>query len=102
VFLVGAPEEVTGSAAVLLVAGITLPLTRTIGTIWVNRQTTGEVRATVHSFLAQAEYAGEIACGLAIAVIARLAGLSAALLTCGALFALTILLIRRLESDSVT
>jgi hypothetical protein len=45
--LAGAPEEVSGSAAVLLVAGIALPLTRTIGTIWVNRQTSGDVRATV-------------------------------------------------------
>jgi MFS family permease len=82
-------------AAVLLVAGIAMPLTRTLATIWVNRQTSADVRATVHSFLAQAEYVGEIACGLAIAVIARLAGLSPALLTCAALFAITIVLIRR-------
>jgi hypothetical protein len=95
--LAGAPEEVSGSAAVLFVAGIALPLTRTIGTIWVNRQTSGDVRATVHSFLAQAEYLGEIVCGLAIAVVARFAGLSPALVTCGALFAITILLIQRLD-----
>jgi hypothetical protein len=93
--LAGAPEEASGSAAVLLVAGIALPLTRTIGTIWVNRQTSGDVRATVHSYLAQAEYIGEIVCGLTIAVIARFAGLSPALVTCGALFAITILLILR-------
>jgi MFS family permease len=97
--LAGAPEEVSGSAAVLLVAGIALPLTRTVGTIWVNRQTSGDVRATVHSFLAQAEYGGEIACGLAIAVVARLAGLSLALVTCGALFAITIFLIQRLGTS---
>ena len=94
-----APEEVSGSAAVLLVGGIALPLTRTIGAIWVNRQTSGDVRATVHSFLAQAEYLGEIGCGLAVAVIARLAGLSLALVTCGALFAITIVLIQRLGSS---
>jgi MFS family permease len=91
-----APEEASGSAAVLLVAGIALPLTRILGTIWVNRQTSGDVRATVHSFLAQAEYLGEIVCGLAIAVVARSAGLSPALVTCGALFAITILLVHRL------
>ena len=95
VVLAGAPEEVSASAAVLLVAGIALPLTRTLGTIWVNRQTTSEVRATVHSMLAQAEYVGEIVCGLAVAAVARLAGLSPALVTCGALFAVTILLVRR-------
>ena len=96
IVLAGAPEEVSASAAVLLVAGIAKPLTRTIGTIWVNRQTSGDVRATVHSFLAQAEYVGEIACGLAIAVVARFAGLSPALMTCGALFAVAILLIQRI------
>jgi hypothetical protein len=47
----------------------------------------------VHSFLAQAEYVGEIVCGLAIAVVARFGGLSPALVTCGALFALAILVI---------
>jgi MFS family permease len=97
--LAGAPEEVSGSAAVLLVAGIALPLTRTLGTIWVNRRTSGDVRATVHSFLAQAEYLGEIGCGLAVAAVARFAGLSAALVTGGALFAATIVLVRRLAAS---
>jgi hypothetical protein len=96
VALAGAPEPVSGSAAVLVVAGIAVPMTRTLGTIWVNRQTTGEVRATVHSMLAQAEYLGEIACGAAIAVVASLAGLSTALLACAALFAVTILVVQRL------
>jgi hypothetical protein len=94
IFLAAAPEEVSASAAVLLF-GIAKPLTRTIGTIWVNRQTTADVRATVHSFLAQAEYLGAIGCGLAIAAVGRFAGLSPALVTCAALFALTILLIQR-------
>jgi MFS family permease len=96
VVLAGAPEEVSGSAAVLLFAGIALPLTRTLATIWVNRQTSSDVRATVHSFLAQAEYVGEIVCGLALAMVARFAGLSPALLASAGLFALTILLTRRL------
>ena len=65
-----APEDLSGGAAVLLVAGIALPLTRTIGTILVNQQTTGDVRATVHSYLAQAEYAGEIICSFAVALVA--------------------------------
>jgi hypothetical protein len=89
-----APEGVSASAAALLVAGITLPLTATIGTIWVNQEATAEVRATVHSFVAQAEYAGEIACGGAIAVVAHLVGLSPALAACGALFLVAIVLIR--------
>jgi hypothetical protein len=90
VVLAGAPEQVTGAAGVVLFAGIAMPLTRTIATICVNRETSGDVRATVLSFLAQAEYVGEILCGLAVAVVARLAGVSAALAGCAALFALAL------------
>jgi hypothetical protein len=97
--LAAAPEEMTGSAAVLFVAGIALPLTRNIATIWVNRQTTADVRATVHSFLAQAEYGGEIVCGLAIAGIAAFAALSLALVSCALLFAITVVLIQRFGSS---
>jgi predicted MFS family arabinose efflux permease len=96
--LATAPEELTASAAVVLAAGLAVPLTRTIGTIWVNRRTTGDVRATVHSLLAQAEYVGEIVCGLGIAVLAQAAGLSPALAACGGLFALAALVLRRAES----
>ena len=35
--LAAAPEEVSGSAAVLLAAGIAVSLTRTLAAIWVNR-----------------------------------------------------------------
>jgi hypothetical protein len=97
VALAYAPEELSGSAAALLVAGIALPLTRTMSTIWVNRRTGGEVRATVHSFLAQAEYLGEILCGVGIAIVARLAGASSALVAGGALFAITVVLLRPLK-----
>jgi Major Facilitator Superfamily len=96
VAFVVAPEGVSASLAALVVAGITLPLTTTMGTIWVNREATAEVRATVHSFVAQAEYVGEIVCGAAIAVIAQLAGLRSALATCGALFVITIILIHQI------
>jgi hypothetical protein len=85
--LAGAPEAVSGSAAVLLVSGIALPVTRVTATIWVNRRTTGDVRATVHSFLAQAEYAGEIVCGLGLAAVAEVAGLPLALVAGAGLFA---------------
>jgi hypothetical protein len=91
--LVAAPEESLGSAAVLLAAG-SLPLTRTFGTIWVNRQTSSDVRATVHSLLAQAEYLGAIVCGVAAAVVARFAGLPAALVMCGALLMVAVLLVQ--------
>jgi MFS family permease len=89
------PEPVSGAAAVVLVASTVDPMTRTISTIWVNAQSSDAVRATVHSFLAQAEYVGEIACGAVIVVVAAVAGIPAALLCAGALFAVTGLLARR-------
>lgn len=99
--LAGAPEDVTGSAAVLLVSGIALPLLRVIGTIWVNRETSDDVRATVHSFLAQAEYFGEIVCGFGVALVARLCGLPLALVGCGVLLALTVVLLQGLYARPV-
>jgi len=80
---------------VLLAAGA-LPLTRTIGTILVNRQTGSQVRATVHSLLAQASAVGQIACGLAVAAVARLADLPQALAAWTALLTIAIVLVRRL------
>jgi cyanate permease len=76
-----APDEVTGSSAIIL-AGGALPLARSFATIWVNGQTASAVRATVHSLFAQADYLGGIVCGLAVAA---LPGLFPALLTCGLL-----------------
>ncbi|MFG2077647.1 hypothetical protein [Nonomuraea maritima] len=87
-------EATSASLAVLLAAGA-LPLTRSFGTIWVNSRTVGAVRATVHSLLAQAEYAGKIACGLAVAVIADLSGAVPALMVCGALLVIAIVIVQR-------
>jgi MFS family permease len=95
IVLASAPEELTAGAAILLVSGLAIPLTRTLSTIWVNRQTSGDVRATVHSFLAQAEYLGEIFGGFAIVVVAQLAGLPPALVAGSALFAITVILVLR-------
>lgn len=66
-----APDAVTGSAGVLLAAGIAQTVTRAVGAIWVNDRTTSDVRATVQSFLAQVEYVGEILCGVGLSVVAR-------------------------------
>jgi hypothetical protein len=58
-----------------------------VSVIWVNRHTTSDVRATVHSFLSQAESVGEISGGFTLALIARAAGISVVLTTSGALIA---------------
>jgi hypothetical protein len=76
-----------GVAALLVVSGVSTPLLRTIATIRVNSATTRESRATIHSFLSQSEYAGEVLCGLLLAALAEYAGRPAALLGCAILFA---------------
>lgn len=93
------PEELGGSAAFILVSGIAMPMTRVIGMIWVNRETTGNVRATVHSLLAQAEYLGEIVVGFGIAAVARFAGLPAALVVSAAVIVLTIGVVARAKTQ---
>ncbi|MGC4941163.1 MFS transporter [Kribbella sp. DT2] len=90
-----APTSISATAALILVSGIAVPLTRVIAMIWVNARTTSDVRATTHSFLAQAEYLGEVVCGLLITLVAHLAGLPVALAGAAALFALTAAIMRR-------
>jgi MFS transporter, DHA3 family, tetracycline resistance protein len=89
-----ASGPIGGSLAVLLAAGA-LPLTRSFGTVWVNGQTPGAIRATVHSLVAQAEYAGKILCGLTIAFVAGHTSLPVALAACAALLVLAISLVQR-------
>lgn len=65
-----APNVETAIAAALLVKGTGFPVVRVAATILVNRQTTSQVRATVHSLLSQAENLGEIVFGLVLAALA--------------------------------
>lgn len=88
-----APNLAWAVLAILVASGAALPLIRTVMTIWVNRRATSDVRATVHSFLAQAEYVGEIACTSALATVAGAAGLTGALLPAAGLFLISILVL---------
>jgi LPXTG-motif cell wall-anchored protein len=93
--LAAAPNLTFAIIAVLIASGVALPLIRTVTTIWVNRRTTSDVRATVHSFLAQAEYAGEILCTATLAALSGLAGAAGAILLAALLFlASTVILIK--------
>jgi MFS family permease len=83
--LATAPDAVTGSAGVLLAAGIAWTVTRTVGAIWVNSRATSDVRATVQSFLAQVEYLGEILCGIALSLLAQMTSITGALAGASAL-----------------
>jgi hypothetical protein len=87
VLLAWAPGALAGAFGVLVVSGIAFSLTRAVGVVWVNRRTTSEVRATVHSFLSQAETGGEIVGGIALAALAQAAGMPATLAVAGVLIA---------------
>ncbi len=90
-----APTLTFAIIAILIAHGAAMPLIRTLTTIWVNRRTTSDIRATVHSFLAQAEYAGEIVCTAALAIFSGIAGATGAILLAATLFlASTLILIK--------
>jgi MFS family permease len=87
VVLACAPDALVGCAGVLLASGIAFTVTRAVSVIWVNQRTSSDVRATVHSFLSQAECAGEIGSGFPLAALAAAAGIPAALFASSALTA---------------
>jgi len=74
---------VFGVIGVVIVGGLCTPLGRTIITIWVNQRCEGPSRATVHSFLAQAEYVAEIVLGLVIVAVASVHGAAGAMVGAG-------------------
>jgi MFS family permease len=99
--LVAAPGYLVASAGVLLVGGISLTVTRAVGVIWVNRRTTSDVRATMQSMLAQAEYGGEILFGIALGAIAQLTTISVAFTCSAAVIAFAGLLVVRSRATNV-
>jgi MFS family permease len=99
VLLAYAPDALVGGIGVVLASGITFNVTRAVSVIWVNRRTATEVRATVHSFLSQAESVGEIIGGFALAALARAGGISTTLVVSGALVGLAGLLVIRSRAD---
>jgi MFS transporter, DHA3 family, tetracycline resistance protein len=97
--LAAAPNAIAGGAGVLLVRGIAFEVTRVVSVVWVNRRTASEVRATMHSFLSQAETLGEVLGGLALGVLVRAAGISATLAIVGAFIAGAGVLVARSGAD---
>ena len=73
VVFANAPDGRYAVAAVFLVSGAAHPgaVVRAVAEIWVNRRTTSDVRATVHSLLSQSEHVGEVLCGLLLAALAQ-------------------------------
>lgn len=90
-----APNPMVAIAGVLVVHGIAWNLVRVIGVIWINRQVKSEVRATLQSFLSQAENVGEVTLGLGLGVLANAFGISFAMFGAAVIAALAALLIVR-------
>ena len=82
-----APDARSALAAILVVNGIGWSVTRAVSTIWINRRASSDVRATVQSLLAQAEFVGEIGFGVLLGAIAFAGGVPAAMLGAAALAA---------------
>jgi MFS family permease len=99
VLLAYAPDALVGGVGVVLASGIAFNVTRAVSVIWVNRRTATEVRATVHSFLSQAESVGEIIGGVALAALARAGGISTTLVVSGVLLGVAGLLVIRSRAD---
>jgi MFS family permease len=89
-----APNSIVASIGAV-VAGSALLVARSVGGIWANRQSTNDVRATVHSLIRQGEYVGEIVLGFGLGTVARIWSVSFALLGSALLFVLTSLLLGR-------
>jgi MFS family permease len=90
-----APNAASAVAGVLLVSGTADPVLRAAGVVWVNRRTTSNMRATVHSLLSQAENVGEIVFGTGLAFVAGVGTATEAILAAAVLFALTAVLVAR-------
>ena len=95
IVLAHAPNDVVGMAGVLVVGGVAWTIVRSVSVIWVNRRSTSDVRATVQSFLGQAESTGEIAGGLALGVLAQVSSITVALTFSSAFVACACLLVFR-------
>jgi predicted MFS family arabinose efflux permease len=84
-----APVALIGGLGVLLLSGTAGTVTGPVSAVWVNRRTSSDVRATMQSFLSQAQSIGEIGGGFLLAVVAQARGISVTLLAAGALLAAT-------------
>jgi MFS family permease len=95
-----ASEPRLALAAVVLASGVVYPgaVVRAVGEIWINRRTSSDVRATVHSLSSQAEQVGEVVCGVLLALLAQATSAHASIAGSAALLALALLAVPRAGS----
>jgi MFS family permease len=92
-----APTPLVAMAGVLVVHGIAFNVVRIVGIIWMNERATSDVRATMQSFLSQAENFGELTIGFSLGVIAEVFDISSAMLASVVVVAVAACLIFRMR-----
>ena len=75
-----APGPLVAMLGVVMVHGLALNIVRVLGSIWVNQQAVSNLRATLQSFVAQAENLGEISLGFALGLCAQWVGIGPAVM----------------------
>ena len=93
--LAWAPNVGAGVVGTFIVRGMAWVIIPTVATIWINRRTPSDVRATVHSFLGQAESIGEITGGITLGIVAQVSSLSVALTGSAGLFLMAFVIVAR-------
>ncbi len=93
--LAAAPNALIGSIGVIALVGIAFEVTRAVSTIWVNERAASDVRATVLSFLSQAETVGEAIGSVLLALLARASGIVPTLVAAGIAMACASVLVAR-------
>ena len=95
-----APNHFVGMAGVMVVHGIAWNVVRVVGVIWMNERAESQVRATLQSFLSQAENLGEVSIGFSLGVMAEMTGISSAMFASTLFVATAAILIVRTRADN--
>lgn len=95
-----APNHIIGMAGVIVVHGIAWNVARVVATIWINERAENQVRATLQSFLSQAENLGEVSIGFGLGVVAQMVNIPSAMLGSAIFAAAAAVLILRVRARS--
>ena len=85
---VAATGSITVALVALVVVGMLREVAETVTVAWANHFTHSSNRATVHSFVGQAESLGEISGGLVLGVVAKSTGIATALAVSAVIYVL--------------
>ena len=101
VIIATAPSLGPGVVGSLMVRGLAWSVLPVVAEVWVNRQAESESRATVQSFLGQAESIGEIGGGIVLGLVARRFNVPIAMYGSAFLFAASAIFVWRSRSGAM-